>query len=101
MTGGGLEWHWFLLLCWGYRLREAVTPVKSLRGYGLQEADTLSVGNDLPRDNRYSDYDCPDRSRQCSDQHDGGPQGQGVFGVFHAIFLISNRSAGQLNSGPH
>ena len=28
------------------------------------------ISDDLPRDNRYCDYDCPNCAGQCSDQHD-------------------------------
>ena len=59
------------------------------------------ISDDLPRDNRYSDYGPPKRTGQDADEGYGGPQGQGVFGVFHANSFISNRSAGQLSSGPH
>jgi hypothetical protein len=39
-------------------------------GYRPREAGTLLVGDDLPRDDRYCDHHGPDRTRQCSDQHD-------------------------------
>ena len=53
---------------WGYKLREASTPIKIIRGYRPREAGTLLVGDDLPRDNRYCDYGAPDRTGHDADE---------------------------------
>ena len=57
-------------------------------GYRPREANTLSVCDDLPRDNRYCDYGTPDRTGHDADESYGRPKGKGVPRVFHAISFI-------------